>query len=146
MSLCTGQTVLLRKITPKPEPMGALSGGGGPAGMGGIQLPGTPEASSAAPVRVEYVPKSQRKTGGRALALCKIVLCTLAATSSHIIFHILLYLLLFLPIYLLPFLFRYPPLPPLYLLFHLLLCLLLYLLLCPCHSRRRRTRSSAGSI
>ena len=55
--LSTGQTVLLRKITPKPEPMAAG------AGAGAMPMPGTPPPATQ-PVRVEYVPKSQRKSGG----------------------------------------------------------------------------------
>ena len=43
--LSTGQTLLLRKITPKPELKLATD----------LPMPGTPAA--AQPVRVEYVPK-----------------------------------------------------------------------------------------
>lgn len=54
--LSTGQTVLLRKITPKAEIPA-------PSAM---PMPGTPAA--AQPVRVEYVPKSQRKAGNASSA------------------------------------------------------------------------------
>ena len=54
--LSTAQTVYLRKTTKAPE--------AAPAGVTGMPLPGTP--ASAQPVRVEYVPKSQRKSGGAA--------------------------------------------------------------------------------
>ena len=50
--LSTAQTVFLRKTTPKPE-MAA-------AGATAMPMPGTPSAAPQ-PVRVEYVPKSQRK-------------------------------------------------------------------------------------
>ena len=55
--LSTAQTVYLRKTT-KAEPLPAG------AGAGGMPMPGTPgggASASAQPVRVEYVPKSQRK-------------------------------------------------------------------------------------
>ena len=55
--LSTAQTVYLRKTTKAPE--------AAPAGAGGMPMPGTPAgAASAQPVRVEYVPKSQRKAQG----------------------------------------------------------------------------------
>ena len=50
--LSTAQTVFLRKTTPKPE----MAAGGAAA----MPMPGTPSAAPQ-PVRVEYVPKSQRK-------------------------------------------------------------------------------------
>ena len=53
--LSTAQTVYLRKTT-KAEPLPAG------AGAGGMPMPGTPGARAPAqPVRVEYVPKSQRR-------------------------------------------------------------------------------------
>jgi len=52
--LSTGQTVLLRKITPKPDAMPALAAA--------MPMPGSSPAATQ-PVRVEYVPKSQRKSG-----------------------------------------------------------------------------------
>ena len=52
--LSTAQTVYLRKTTKAPE----MPAGGAAA----MPMPGTP--ASAQPVRVEYVPKSQRKAGG----------------------------------------------------------------------------------
>jgi len=54
--LSTAQTVYLRKTTKAPEAPAAI------AGAGGLPMPGT--QSGAQPVRVEYVPKSQRKSGG----------------------------------------------------------------------------------
>ena len=50
----TAQTVYLRKTTKAPEMPAAVAGG--------MPMPGTP--ASAQPVRVEYVPKSQRKAQG----------------------------------------------------------------------------------
>ena len=52
--LSTAQTVFLRKTTPKPEMAAAAP----------MPMPGTPAATQ--PVRVEYVPKSQRKSGASA--------------------------------------------------------------------------------
>ena len=57
--LSTGQTVYLRKTTKAPEPP--------PAMAGGMPMPGTAATTAATPVRVEYVPKSQRKAGGNAI-------------------------------------------------------------------------------
>ena len=56
--LSTAQTVYLRKTTKAPE---APATGGG-AGTYPMPMPGTPPATQ--PVRVEYVPKSQRKSSG----------------------------------------------------------------------------------
>lgn len=57
--LSTAQTVYLRKTTKLPEAPESV-----PAGLGGMPMPGTQTATS--PVRVEYVPKSQRKSGAPA--------------------------------------------------------------------------------
>jgi len=56
----TAQTVYLRKTTKAPDSIQNV--GGGSAAM---PMPGTTPAATQ-PVRVEYVPKSQRKSGGAA--------------------------------------------------------------------------------